>query len=248
MMNDPMNSQALGPVSPSLLTRLACPLRVAFGQAGTGATANSSEAAVLGTVAHRAIEQVLDGSDLDEAWVQGCSEELARTGVDPMELPAARRTLLRLNKHVAQLLELLSTKPELSRLSEAWLETNDGELGGQPDLVAVGPDNLAMVIDYKSGLVSDDEGIKANYVRQLLFYGALVYECLQATPFMLALLSLREGVVQVEPTPEGMAEVARFARAERVQYNQLGWRNRPGEGGRRSGTCHDRSDYLAGES
>jgi hypothetical protein len=91
-----------------------------------------------------------------------------------MEYPAARRTLLRLKKHLPRLLELLGTMPDSRRLSETWLETADVALGGKPDLVAISPDNLALVIDYKSGLVSDEEGVKSAYVRQLLFYGVLV--------------------------------------------------------------------------
>jgi hypothetical protein len=193
---------------------------VAFEQAGRGGSAESSEAAVLGTVAHRAIELVLAGNAIDDAWNQGCTEQQARSGADPMDYPAARRTLLRLKKHVPSLMELLSTMPNSRRLSETWLETADMALGGQPDLVAIGPDDVAMVVDYKSGMVSDDEGVKATYIRQLVFYGVLVYECLQATPVMLALLSLREGVVQVEPTSEGMAEVAALARAARLEYNE----------------------------
>jgi hypothetical protein len=137
-----------------------------------------------------------------------------------MEYPAARRTLLRLKKHLPRLLELLSTMPDSRRLSEAWLETTDVALGGKPDLVAISPANLALVIDYKSGLVSDDEGVTSAYVRQLLFYGVLVRECLMATPVMLALLSLREGLVQVVPSAEGMAEVADMARAARHEFNQ----------------------------
>jgi len=219
-MSNPLSSQALGPVSPALLTRLACPLRVAFEQAGTCGSAEPSEAAALGTVAHRAIELALQGDELNDAWAQGCAEEQARSGADPMEYPAARRTLLRLKKHLPRLLELLGTMPDSRRLSETWLETADVALGGKPDLVAISPDNLALVIDYKSGLVSDEEGVKSAYVRQLLFYGVLVDECLTATPVMLALLSLREGVVQVEPSTEGMAEVATLARAARLEFNQ----------------------------
>ena len=210
-MTDPLGSQALGPVSPSLLNRLACPLRVAFEQAGAGGSAGQSEAAALGMVAHRAIELALEGDELDDAWAQGSAEEQARNGSDPMDYPAARRTLLRLKKHLPRLLELLSTMPDSRRLSETWLETADVALGGKPDLIAISPDDLALVIDYKAGLVSDDEGVKSAYVQQLLFYGALVDECLVATPVMLALLSLREGVVQVEPSAKAMAEVATLA-------------------------------------
>lgn len=219
-MSEPVSSKALGPVSPSLLTRLACPLRVAFEQAGSGGRAEPSEAAALGTVAHRAIELTVGGNGLEAAWEQGCIEQRDRSGIDPMNYPAARRTLLRLKKHLPQLLDLLAAMPHAQRLSETWLVTDDQALGGQPDLVAIDLDNLAMVVDYKSGLVSDDEGVKATYVRQLLFYGVLISECLQATPVMLALLSLREGVVQVEPTAEGIAQLATIARAARLEYNQ----------------------------
>jgi hypothetical protein len=228
-MSDPVSSQALGPVSPSLLTRLACPLRVAFEQAGAGGSSEPSEAAALGTVAHRAIELVLEGDELDDAWAQGCAEEQARSGSDPMDYPAARRTLLRLKKHLPRLLDLLGTMPDSRRLSETWLETADVALGGKPDLIAISRDNLALVIDYKSGLVSDDAGVKSVYVRQLLFYGALVDECLMATPVMLALLSLREGVVHVVPSGEGMAEVAALARAARHEFNQRVPRPQPAE-------------------
>jgi hypothetical protein len=219
-MSEPLNSQALGPVSPSLLTRLACPLQVAFEQAGTRGSAEPSEAAALGTVAHRTIDLALAGDDVDDAWGQGCAEEQTRRGTDPMSYPAARRTLLRLKKHLPRLLELLSTMPDSRRLSETWLETADSALGGQPDLIAISPDDLAMVVDYKSGLVTDDDGVKSAYARQLLFYGVLTNECLGVTPVMLALLSLREGVVQVEPAAGDMAEVAALARAARLDYNQ----------------------------
>ena len=218
-MSEPVSSRELGPISPSLLTRLACPLRIAFEQSLTGGTSTSSDEAVLGSVAHRAIELALKGRDLDEAWSESCEEERARTDADPRTYAAARRTLLRLQKHVPRLLELLSSMSESERLLETWFETPDSALGGKPDLVVVRGDNTAAVIDYKTGLVTSDDGVKSAYIRQLLFYGALVYECLHAVPVILALLSLREGVVQVEPTSEGMAEVAAEARASRSEFN-----------------------------
>jgi RecB family exonuclease len=219
-MSEPSSSRELGPVSPSLLSRLACPLRIAFEQASTGGRQPASDAASLGTVAHRAIELVIGGDDLDDAWLRACSEERDETGVDPGTLPAARRTLLRLRKHVPRLLELLATSDHPRRLPETWLETTDGALGGKPDLVATSDDHTAIVIDYKTGLVTTDEGVEATYVRQLLFYGALVQECLNALPTMLVLLSLREGVVEVDPTPEAMTEVATDARAARSEFNR----------------------------
>jgi hypothetical protein len=218
-MAQPSSSRELGPVSPSLLARLACPLRVAFEQASIGGDAPASDAATLGTVAHRAIQLTLDEHLLDEAWLQACSEEQTRSGTDPTTLPAARRTLLRLKKHVPRLVDLLERLPYPRRLSETWFETADGALGGKPDLVAIG-DDAALVIDYKTGLVTSDEGVESTYVRQLLFYGALVQECLHAVPAMLALLSLREGVVEVQPTPEATAAVAAESRESRSEFNR----------------------------
>lgn len=207
-------------MSPSLLSRLACPLRVAFEQASTGGSSSTSDAATLGTVAHRSIELVLNGEDLAIAWERACTEEQVRIGAHPGTLPAARRTLLRLSRHVPRLLELLSDGTHPSQLSEAWLETADGALSGQPDLVALSSDRSAIVIDYKTGVVTTDEGIKSTYERQLLFYGALVRECLDATPILLALLSLREGVVEITPSPAAMAQIATEARDSRADFNQ----------------------------
>jgi hypothetical protein len=102
---------------------------------------------------------------------------------------------------------------------EDWLETEDGALGGMPDLVVLPGDDTALVIDYKTGLVTDDTAVKVGYVQQLLFYGALVSERLGAVPFALALLSLREGLVEVEADPAAMREVAARARSLRVAYN-----------------------------
>ena len=111
-MSDPLSSQALGPVSPSLLTRLACPLRVAFEQAGAGGSAGPSEAAALGTVAHRAIELALEGDELDEAWPEDAPRNRPEVALIQWTYPPARRTLLRLKKHLPRLLELLSTMPD----------------------------------------------------------------------------------------------------------------------------------------
>jgi hypothetical protein len=66
-------------------------------------------------MAHRAIELVLEGGELDDAWSQGYTEEQVRSGSDPMDYPAARPTLLRLKKQLPHLLELLSAMPVLSR-------------------------------------------------------------------------------------------------------------------------------------
>jgi hypothetical protein len=129
-MSEPVSSRELGPISPSLLTRLACPLRIAFEQSLTGGTSSSSDEAVLGSVAHRAIELALKGHDLEEAWSESCEEERERTNSDPRACAAARRTLLRLKKHVPRLLEMLSSMSESERLLETWFETPDSALGG----------------------------------------------------------------------------------------------------------------------
>ncbi len=218
-MSVPATSRQIGPVSPSLLSRLACPLRIAFEQASTGGTSAASAEAVLGNVAHRAIELTLGGDELRDAWVQACKEEKAHFGSDPDDLPSARRTFLRLKVQVPRLVALLNGTREIQRFTEEWLETTDGDLGGQPDLVVIQDDHTAIVIDYKTGLVTDEEGVKSTYVRQLLFYGALVNERLDSLPTLLALLSLREGVVQVDPSREQMAEVAAEARSWLHEFN-----------------------------
>ena len=220
LMTCPEGSELLGPVSPSLLSRLNCPLRISFEQQSRGARSSHGAAAILGTVAHETIRLVLAGNLLTNAWVQACQLEANRTRSDPASFPAARRTFLRLQNHVPVLMEFIKSRPEATIVSETPMESPDGAIAGIPDLVLLTDGEAsAIVIDYKTGLVSDELGINSTYANQLLLYGALVTECLDAKTVELALFSLREGLVRIETGGDLIAASAAHARATRDSFN-----------------------------
>ena len=77
-----------------------------------------------------------------------------------------------------------------------------------------------MVIDYKSGLVSDDEGVKSAYVRQLLFYGALVDECLAGDPGDAGSAVPARGSGAGRAVRRGDGRGSGLARAARLEFNE----------------------------
>ena len=213
-------SRPLGPVSPSLLERLACPLRVAFTQRRSESQRlqRQTVTALLGNIAHDAIEAALRGADIDDAWSAAAE---SRKTVDipfPETLPAARRTRIRIRKRLPALMRLLANLgPSIELLTEQELQTADETLRGRPDLIACGSETV--IVDYKSGLVEHDSEIRESYLRQLLFYGGLVHECLGLIPKHLLLFSLRQGIITVPADPDVLRETATRARSIRNDYN-----------------------------
>ena len=63
-------SRPLGPLSPSLLEQLTCPLRVAFTQsrAGPQRSRRQTAPALIGDIAHDTIEAALQGAEINHAW------------------------------------------------------------------------------------------------------------------------------------------------------------------------------------
>ncbi|SDO58350.1 PD-(D/E)XK nuclease superfamily protein [Paenibacillus sp. yr247] len=59
--------------------------------------------------------------------------------------------------------------------NERWIETPDGKLGGYVDKIvhtSVGYE----IIDYKTGEVKGQNGIKTEYSTQLMLYAGILYE------------------------------------------------------------------------
>lgn len=220
-MTGPNGSRPIEAVSPSLLERLDCPLRVAFSQSAGDRhwPLRKATPALLGEVAHDTIEAVLKGTEVDRAWATAVESRRSADVQSPAELPTARRTLLRIRKRLPALLQVLDeVGPDANLLIEHELETSDGQLRGRPDLIAHGSETL--VVDFKSGLVEDRSEIRANYRRQLLLYGALVYECLGLSAQRLLLFSLRQGLIDVPADLAIMEATAAEARRLRGDFNK----------------------------
>lgn len=222
-MTGALASRPLGPVSPSLLDKLTCPLRIAFSQsvsrAGRQRPHRQTATALLGDIAHDTIEATLHGEEFDHAWTAAVESHRTDDFPSPDALPTARRTHLRIRKRLPALLGLLSgLGPNLELLTEYDLKTVDGALSGRPDLIAHGSETL--VIDYKSGLVKLDSEIRETYERQLLLYGALVRECLGFIAKRLLLFSLRQGIIEIPADRHVMQETAKQARQIRLDFNR----------------------------
>lgn len=219
-MTEALASRPLGPVSPSLLDKLDCPLRVAFSQnrADQQRSKWQTAPALLGKIAHDTIEAALQGAELDHAWHEAV-ESHSTDDIPTLDvLPTAQRTRLRIKKRLPALLGLLAElgpNPEL--FTEHELETADRALRGRPDLIAHG--NETFIVDYKSGLVKHNSVVRSRYRRQLLLYGELVRECLGLISTRLLLFSLRQGIVDIPADITMMQETAMQARQTREEYN-----------------------------
>jgi len=219
----PTSSQGIGRISPTRLRRLlSCPLGVAFDQARRpGRRSGGSPAALVGTAIHRCIEALLrDRSQtLEGAWELTC-QTMATEGNDPTQAPNSRRAFSRLRRRVPALLELVDDAEWTGEpLIEERLTSNDGIFEGKPDLVLVGQRRL-LVVDYKSGFVSDDGAVEEDYSDQLLLYAHLSAEVHGIDSVDAFLLSLREGLVPVDVSEEQRGQYVQRAIDEVQAYDQ----------------------------
>jgi len=195
---------------------------VAFDQTNrAGRRSGGNPAALAGTAVHRCIEALLRdrGQTLEEAWELTC-RTMAKEGNDPTQAPSSRRAFSRLRRRLPALLELVddaewTEEPHI----EEFLASSDGMFEGIPDLVLVGQRRL-LVIDYKSGFVSDDGGVDEDYSDQLLLYAHLCVETFGIGSADAYLLSLREGLVPVDVSEEQRNKYVRRAIDEIRAFDQ----------------------------
>ena len=195
-----------------------CPARVAFEQQG-GGPAPSFAAAVLGTTAHRAMELVAIGTAVDAAWDIACEETFNREGDEPSRLKTFRRTFLRYRRRANELVAFLAEHPAHEPLPEQNLQSEDGVLRGQADLVLLAAEDV-IVVDHKTGVVTDEDRPKAAYVRQVQIYAALASAGYGRPVGGAALFSLREGMVAIDVSDEALGEAISEARTELTEFNQ----------------------------
>ena len=216
-MSIPLSSEMLGSISPSRLKRLACPARISFEQAGAPHKRGITPSAGIGRTVHMAMDAAVRGSSAGRAWNEARSL-MATEGFDVDAVPNGRRTRLRFER-AAQILQTIITEFGPSeRHVERRLCSTDGELEGTPDLVLVRSTEF-IVVDYKSSLVLSDGEVGEPFVQQLQLYAYLAAESYRLSDGKALLLSLREGKVPVDATPELRERAASQARLARASYN-----------------------------
>lgn len=219
-MTPPTTSRPLPTISPTRLERLrSCPLRIAFEQAAPRtAPVQDSPWALVGTAIHRAIELCLEDSPLgvDEAWSQAC-DEATRTGADPRAAVSARRSFLRLQRRLPDLLEYIAQRRPTEIRRECVVTSPDGTLSGQLDLLIVSA--RPSIVDHKTGTVLADGLPRGHYERQLALYAWLVETSLGLEVNEAALFSLRDGIIEVDVTRAVRDRIASESIQARDEFN-----------------------------
>ncbi len=213
---EPTSSSIIDVLSPSRLSRLSCPARVAFEQLATGSRPDSPSA-LLGTATHLGVERLLAGEPSEGAWTSAC-DLLAKTGPDPRSLPGARGAVLRFQRHCRLLNVILSESLPHELVIEQLFVSSDGLLSGTPDLVLVRPQDL-IIIDHKTSLVERDGVVSDSMKRQMQFYAGLASESYKLPVARAVLLSTRQGAFDVDSSLGSIQGVLADARLEQASFN-----------------------------
>src|SRR4051794_16446277 len=140
----------------------------------------------------------------EATWQAACDELAPRSG-DPRSLPGARRASLRFVQRAPELLRLVEDVAPEECLPEEELLSADGALGGTADLLLLRASDL-VVVDHKTGFVSDEDRPKAGYERQVRIYAGLASERFERPAARGLLMSMREGIVEVDVSADLVAK------------------------------------------
>jgi hypothetical protein len=185
---------------------------------------------VLGTVAHRTLELLLRSPPEDpDQWEaiaavhwQEAIVEVASRGAEPPAPSPSRRTLARICRvaipAIRGLVLAAGRDPHLN--CELPLAAFEEHLIGRADLIIDGQRDLVLV-DYKTGLVSENGELRPAYIAQLRLYAAMIHNALGRWPNKAMLVSLRQGVVDVAVEPDACDELAQEAVRLLTAYNAL---------------------------
>src|SRR5262249_6700391 len=143
--------------------------------------------------------------------------ELAQKGTDPRSAPNSRRSLLRLERRMPELLAFIEAREPATKLREQELTSPDGTVMGQLDLVLLGA--RPAIVDHKTGVVVSDGLPQPHYERQLAIYAWLVEKCLGVDVGEAALFSLRNGIVPVDVSTAVRDPIVNGALGARDAYN-----------------------------
>src|SRR5437660_5562864 len=159
MTLDPTRSLSLNRVSPSLFHDLtACALRVAFGRQEHGAVGVVHPAAILGTLCHAVLEEMVVTKAFWAAdWTERLTETWSRRAVESQQAypllgpaeswPGFQIKRARLKPLLERLRALIGDAETDDLFTEVELWSRDQTLFGRADLVVRGATSL--VIDYK---------------------------------------------------------------------------------------------------
>lgn len=208
-------SRPIKMLSPSRLGALDCPARVAFQQMSPRRH-EANPMSLAGTIVHEALERVVQGEDVYTAWDMSVE---ARIEGDPRDtIPGIRRIRRRYVRFADQVATFLSSEDSVP-VPEAELISSDGAIGGTCDLLIERSTSL-VVIDYKSGSVTNDGGdVDPHYADQIRIYAALAAETYEKPISSAVLWSMKQGPIEVPVDAAAIESVMLKARTARDAFN-----------------------------
>jgi hypothetical protein len=157
---------------------LQCPLQVSLDRLNrhpNHANRQIPENAALGLLVHRAFElSYRNKVSFESAWLAAKSEENF-IRFDFESLKAYRRTRLRAEKRFMDVQNLVAEHGGNDPEPEVEIQASNGQITGQIDLFVGG--KSPFVLDYKTGLIQDEEGnLEEKITRQLHIYAGAISE------------------------------------------------------------------------
>lgn len=215
-----------------------CPLRAGLRQATIQQTTRSSKAALLGTIAHRVLEETRtvskDSKDLrtqaKAIWDKTAAEiemELQSSPLDRYLLPITRwrKYYRRRAQTIRRFEEIIASRgmseTQIVAIERKFDNVTDG-FTGKPDLILRRVEGL-VIIDYKSTELSDDSQIReekiASWRQQVLFYASIVKEEFGEWPVNGEIRLLNKEVIPIAIDPQEANELKQSAQALKDNYN-----------------------------
>lgn len=235
-------SESIERAAPSDVSILgSCPLQYAFRKSRVGPHAPSlgSPAAELGSISHRVLESVVadrsllgpeSQSALDAAWDRELDRyrerQSAAGNTSPFGPPESWTSYYlvqaRLSVAAERLKEVLEgCGNDAEFLTETPITDPDTVLWGIPDLIVRSP-NLHGLVDYKTGGVfePDSRELRDSYRTQMHIYAYLEFKESGMWPEKWLLLSLQDGLVELEADHKSAKDSVGAALKAVAAYNQ----------------------------
>lgn len=230
--------QPINKLSPTMLATLKqCQLRAGLGQVSVQRTTRSSTAALLGTIAHRVLEDAKTLNPYEDLrkqaevlWdktVEQMEKTLQDSPLDKSLLPISRwKRYFLLRERTIRRCEEIALDPGVSEsqfiVSERKFDNLEYGFTGKPDLI-LHRENGWVIIDYKSTQLPDDPEERDEKVeswrQQVKFYASIVKSEFGEYPVEGEIRLLNGEVIPIPINPEEVEQLMAEARILKEKYN-----------------------------
>lgn len=233
---DIMPLNRISPSSYSALKR--CPFKVVLANSLENPLLPYSPKNHLGNVIHTCLQFISQNKisstvEFDNEWdklVKREEEKLVKAGFHfyiPLKENVEGYTIKKLQtkalikKKLTQKSYQTLKNSDTEILTEKWLESVDGNIGGMVDLIYKS-ENCIKISDFKTGKIFEEEGeIKRDYQDQLKLYAYLYKEEYKVYPDKLSIIDLEKQEYFIDFTPQECEHLARNSKTFLFELKQL---------------------------